>query len=401
MTRIGPVPADRMEDFLRSMGVPFSFSPSDEDVKSFIDEWDHAWLTAAFDDEDRIVATFGSFPFEMQVPGGSLPTGGTTVVTVMPTHRRQGLLTKLMRDHLDTARERGQAMTALWASETVIYGRFGYGIASEDRKLELPAQHAKLLDEPAITGTMRFVDPVEALGILPSIFERAHADRPGVFARNAKWWEKRTLSDHERHRGGFTSMRITVHTRSGEDVGYALWRTKEDKDGLVLQTREVVGVDAEAERAVWQFLFGVDLVGKIEARHRPLDDPLHWWLENPRALEQTISDALWVRPLDVKACLEGRRYRTDGTLVLEVSDPIYEDVAGTYRLTVVDGVGTVERTSEPADLELSVGVLGSLLMGGHGADLGRAGRLRGPVEAIDQADLLFGWPVAPFVPEVF
>src|SRR5688572_14356428 len=102
-------------------------------LRSLID-LSQAW--AAFDGR-HIVATAGSYNLEIAVPGGSLPMAGLTIVTVRPTHRRRGLLRELIRLHLEDASRRGVAISGLWASEAPIYGRFGYGIASEGDAVEI------------------------------------------------------------------------------------------------------------------------------------------------------------------------------------------------------------------------------------------------------------------------
>src|SRR6266496_2918051 len=59
-----------------------------------------------------------------------LPATGVTFVAVMPTYRRQGVLSSLMRRQLAAVRDRGEPLAILWASEAVIYGRYDYGRAS-------------------------------------------------------------------------------------------------------------------------------------------------------------------------------------------------------------------------------------------------------------------------------
>lgn len=402
MTRVGPVDPDRFDDFFGAMGVPFSFDPTPDGMAESREFWDASWLSAAYDGDD-IVATFGSFPLDMRLPGGAtVKTGGTTIVAVLPTHRRQGVLTALMRDHLDRERANGSAMAALWASEPMIYGRFGYGIASDDWQLTLPRQHAVLTDPVDVAGRVRLLSADEAATTLPPIFDAAHAQRPGVFARTDHWWRRRILHDPERHRSGYTAQRIAVIARDGIDVGYARWRTKGGPDGLELRVGEAVGVDPDAARGMWQFLFGIDLVEEIKVAHSPADLPLRWWLRNPRKLERKETDALWVRPLDLKGCLEGRSYASDGSIVLEVDDPWYGDVAGRWRLVVDGGIGTAERTSDPADVALGVDAVGTLLLGGFGAEtLAGAGRIAGDSSAVRVTDRLFHWPIAPWVQEVF
>ena len=94
-------------------------------------------MHAAFE-EGQIVGGAGAFPFELSVPGGSLPCAGVTAVGVHPTHRRRGVLRSMMDAQLRDVHERGEPIAALWASEETIYGRFGYGIASWAGELKVP-----------------------------------------------------------------------------------------------------------------------------------------------------------------------------------------------------------------------------------------------------------------------
>lgn len=60
---------------------------------------------AAWDGEE-VVGTAGAHTFRMTVPGGALvPTAGVTMVSVLPTHRRRGVLTSMMRRQLSLVHE--------------------------------------------------------------------------------------------------------------------------------------------------------------------------------------------------------------------------------------------------------------------------------------------------------
>ena len=79
----------------------------------------------------RWVATCGDFERRLTVPGGAdVPTAAVTVVTVHPPYRRRGLLTAMMKHQLEQVAKRGEPLAALWASEALIYGRYGYGPAT-------------------------------------------------------------------------------------------------------------------------------------------------------------------------------------------------------------------------------------------------------------------------------
>src|SRR5437867_1253982 len=80
-------------------------------------------------DGGRAIGVATSLDFELTVPGGQLPMAGVTWVGVLPTHRRRGVLRELMRLQLEDLRRRGEPLAGLWASESLIYGRFGYGLS--------------------------------------------------------------------------------------------------------------------------------------------------------------------------------------------------------------------------------------------------------------------------------
>ena len=123
-------------------------------------------------DGDAIVGGAGVFPFDLTVPGGPMPTAGVTVVGVLPTHRRRGILRELMRAQLDDIHERGEPLAALWASEGSIYGRFGYGLSSLCGDMEIQRTDAAFARPVDWGGTSRLVDRDEALRLFPPVYDR-------------------------------------------------------------------------------------------------------------------------------------------------------------------------------------------------------------------------------------
>src|SRR6478672_7628801 len=166
----------------------------------------------AFED-DRVVGGAGAFPLEMTVPGAVLPTCGTTTVGVLPTHRRQGILRRLMRAQLDDAHERGEPLAALWASEAGIYGRFGYGLASFCGEITLAHQHNSFAEPFEPQGTVRLIDADEALEAIPPVFEQIRPEWPGMFSRSRVWWENREIADPEERRDGAGPKRWVAYER--------------------------------------------------------------------------------------------------------------------------------------------------------------------------------------------
>lgn len=299
--------ADEMLLFHQAESVPFGYDPTPEAIERNLKTIDPDRLRAAYDGT-QIVATFGAYSLQLTVPGGVVPTAGTTAVTVLPTHRRRGILRQLMEAHLLDVHERGEPLAALWASESSIYGRFGYGPAADLARTSLAKPFAVMAQPVDITGAMRFVDRDEAEATFPAIYATACRQRPGIFARSEAWWRHRRLDDPDFIHEGATKHRRVLHERDGRALGYVMYRTRRSPEGdLTVIVIDLAAVQPEAEKALWQFIFGIDLAIEIRS-WRPLDDPLLWWLEQPRRMERRLEDSLWVRPIDVVNALNRRRY---------------------------------------------------------------------------------------------
>ncbi len=400
------ITAEDQERFLKTMSIPFGMDPTPGMNARFRIAMEQADLRAAFDGE-QMISTFGSYRLNLTVPGGnSVPTAGTTLVTVLPTHRRQGVLTAHMRKHFQEAFDQGQPLAALWASESHIYGRFGYGPAAEATRITIQKASAKLLQPVDVRGSMRLVDADEALKIFPEIYRPIAKARPGMFERSADWWKVRVLADLEEMRRGATSHRRVLHLRDGQAAGYAIYRINPafSHQPAELQLVELIGLDPLAERALWQYLLGVDLISTITHWNLPVDDPLPWWVEQPRELQRKLTgDSIWVRPVNVIEALNQRRYGSAGELVFEYRDGYCPWNEGTFRLHVSNnGQGHCEKTQAPSELALTPFTLGSVYLGGPRVrELARAGLITGSPEAIHKADALFGWTVKPWCQEVF
>lgn len=395
---------DELDAFWDALSIPFSFDRDRDDEAHLYEIFEKDRLISAFDG-DTLVGTFGGFTFDMTVPGAGLPTVGTTIVTVLPTHRRQGALTGMMHAHFDEAIERGEPLAALWASEAPIYGRFGYGSAAEEISISIDSRHMALHRVPDDVR-IRFVDKDEALRIFPPLYEQRLRERPGHFVRSDKWWESRRLRDPQRHRGGATAHRLAVAERAGGAVGYIHFRTKEDwSSGFgagEVRIIELIGIDLDAELALWDFAAGIDLMEKVTADHRPPDDPLLWNFVDPRRMNRKVSDSLWVRVLDVETALGSRRYSADGTITLEIADPFRPELGGTFTLTVENGVGVCRRSNGAADLAMDARYLGALYLGGRDVPaLAAAGAVDGEADTLLHADQMFRWHPAPWCPEIF
>lgn len=347
-------------------------------------------------DRGELVAHAGVFSRELSVPGGPLPAAHVTMVGVAPTHRRRGLLTRLMHRQLA---EVAEPVAVLWASEGQIYPRFGYGMAT--RRVSFRANTREVaLPATADPGRLRTVSLAQAREALMRVYESVWRDRPGWSSRDERWWS-RLLADAPTDRRGGTELRATVHEGPHGPDGYALWRTKGDwspsgPEGEV-RVQEMVAADPQAHLALWQLLLSVDLTRWATLWLGGLDDPLLQAAGEPRRVGVTLGDGLYVRLVDLPAALTGRRYATDVDVVLEVGDSLVPANAGRWRLRADGDKVTCARTDQAADLACDTSTLAAAYLGGVSlAALALAGRVRelrpGVLPAVSTA---FGWHRAP------
>ena len=358
-------------------------------------------------DGDRLIGGGAAYSFQMTVPGGAkVPAAGVTMVGVMPTHRRQGVLRSLMARQLADVRAKGEVLAALWASEGSIYQRFGYGQGTLNGAIDLERERAVLRRPPSGTGSVELRDTESARPALARIYDAVRTQTPGFYERSSAWWDV-VLSDQEFRRGGASRRYDAVLSRDGEEVGYVLYRIKSDwvetGPASTLIVVEIMGIDADAVEGLWRYVFGVDLTSRIRARRGPSDHPLLLLMAEPRRLQLRVTDGMWVRIVDIPAALEARGYSADGSIVLDVSDEFMPAFAGRWRLTVIGGRGRVAATSDTADLTMEVQDLGAVYLGEFSfASLGRAGRtVEVSGNAWARADTLFASTVAPWCPEAF
>ena len=396
-------PCTDQDEYSRAIGAIgqyFNPPPSEELLELFARTLPHERMHAAFED-GQIVGGAGAFPFELSVPGGSLPCAGVTAVGVHPTHRRRGVLRSMMDTQLRDVHERGEPIAALWASEETIYGRFGYGIAAWAGELNVPHEWDAFAEPLELGGTTRFVTPEEARELLPPIYEAVRSERPGMTSRSEDWWNDRQLHlpEHEAQ----APRRFVVLELDGEPAAYAIYRTHFSFDGgsssSRLAVKEALGATPQATAAIWRFLLDVDWMGSVEVTLAPPDHPLFLLLANNRRMRYRMSDGLWVRLVDVPAALSERAYGKGGPLVLEVRDAVCDWNDGLWRL---DG-GECSRTDGEPDLALDVAALGSAFLGAVSfTELRAALRVEELREgAVKRADALFAWHPLPWCLEIF
>ncbi|MFR9796234.1 GNAT family N-acetyltransferase [Streptomyces sp. MS06] len=359
-------------------------------------------------DEGACVGTAGAFPFRVTVPGGAaVPAAGITAVSVAATHRRRGLLTSMMRRQLDDVRAWGEPLAVLTASEPDIYGRFGYAAASFQIGAEIDTARVRL-SVPAGTDDVRvrYAPPAEVLQACEAVYARLVPRRPGMLLRQPGW-ERLGLLDSESARGGASPLQCVVAERGGEVVGYARYRVRpgwgpSGHDGTV-ELGELAGLDGAADAALWRFLFGLDLTTTLRVQGRPADEAWQYQVSDIRRCLPRVRDALYVRLVDVGAALTARTYQCPVDVVFAVEDDFCPWNEGRWRLTGDAKGASCERTSDAADLALSVRELAAAYLGGVSlAPLAAAGRVRElRPGALAEAAVAFGGAVAPWLPHGF
>ncbi len=384
------------EALLNTFGSDADVDPGGDDQQRALIAPGQAW--AAFDGK-AIVATAATFNLEISVPGGAaLPMAGLTMVTVRPSHRRRGLLRQLMQHHLDDARERQFPVSGLWASQSPIYGRFGYGLASFCEVYDIDDAHALRIADRAFDDLV-WIDEARAREVLPAIYARATAERPGALRRSDVWWRERRFLETAWARAGASKRRHVLARRGDELVGYVVFRQRgKFSDGQPagqLDINELVAVDARAEASLWRFALSVDLFPKVTWWNAPADDALPWLVDDFRAIKRRRGDGLWLRIEDVPAALERRTYASDGHLRIGIG-------AATYELAIERGQARCAPTTKPADLECDMQTLATLYLGCVTAtQLARAERVRGERKVLQLADRVFASDLAPWCPEIF
>ena len=379
----------------------FSEEPSEELISNFRRMLSADRINAAFDGEE-VVGSASSYPFQMTIPGGPVATAGVTLVGVSPTHRRRGILSKLMKQLLDGARDRGESVAALWVAEETIYGRFGCGMTSINCEIRIDRAHTRFRKHWERLEA-RQVCAEEALETLPGVYEQVAPNTPGMISRTHESWELRQLDDRPSDRHGAGPLIRVLFEREGKPAGYALYRHRTDfvegRSNSTLEIREAIGADIAATAAVWRYLFDIDLMAQIHVEYMPIDHPLFFLLAEPRRLRLRAQDGIWLRLVDVESALRARSFASSEQLVLEVADSFCPWNEGCYRIEE----GEISRAGGEAALRLDVRELASVFMGGFSfAQLAAAGlveELR--PGGIACADRLFISSPAPWCPEMF
>jgi predicted acetyltransferase len=365
-------------------------------------EFDRSVL--AYDGQEPVGCS-SIYSLNLSVPGTSVPTAGVTWVGTVPTRRRRGVMTALMRSLHDSVHARAEEpLLALWASQGVLYQRFGYGVASHSYLATIP-HRLSLAHAPVGRLRVDQVDAADDRDQTLAVYDAVRAVRPGMPELTPPWHE-RNLADPDDSRDGGSRLRTYLASDASGPKGYVRLRYKHDwsqgyGDGLIT-VNEMVCASPEAAATLYQLLLDTDVMTRTKVWNLAVDDPILTWLDDPKQVQLGRRDQLYVRLTTIDA-LARRGYSAPLDVVLEVHDAFHPWNEGRWRLQADTDGSSCERTDASPDVELDVSVLGATYLGssrwGTLALAGQVAELRaGSVAALDAA---FGWPVAAWCPFVF
>lgn len=404
---------DDLPDWLRAVRTGFLRPPvvTEREVADRRPGIDLGRTQGAFD-AGRCVATFRSFSQELTAVGGApIPADAIANVTVSPTHRRRGLLSRMMAADLAAAKERGDVVATLIAAEYPIYGRYGFGPATHTAEWEVDVSRSGLDPRHAGPDDGGRIDLVDAADIRkegPGLHERLRAAQHGVVNRDERWWELNTGVTVLEPAEWTEPFYAVYRAATGETEGYVTYRADtawaDNKQPANTATvSDLIAVTPAAERALWQYVCSIDWIAKVRTGGRAPDDLLPDLLPDPRAARlTTLADWLWVRILDVVRALESRTYAATGSLVLDVPDP--QGLAGgRFHLDASPTGATCKPTHDPAELTVDIADLGSLWLGNASAvRLTALGRVREErAGAAAALDALLQTPRRAWCPDLF
>ena len=345
----------------------------------------------AFDGKN-MVGNALSYEMDMYIPGGISKIAAVASVSVQATHRRKGINKSIMKYQLEDIHSRQEPLAVLQASESIIYGRYGYGMASFESNLEIEKTRSAYAIDHASEGQPYFIEESEAREIFPQIYAKAIENRVGMVRRRENWWEFRFREPGLK--GGDPKSWFVKYQKNGEADGYLRYTINDAELNII----ELIASSHEAYSSLWRLCLDMDLVDIIKAEHRPADEELKWMLADPRRLVEHSSDRYWVRLVDVKKALSQRSYSVDGSLTLEVKDSFLPWNQEVVELRSESGESSCATSNKNPDIVLSAGDLGAVYLGGiNFSTLLASGRIEEMTKgSVSKANLMFSTKRKPW-----
>lgn len=376
--------------------------PTDDEAHEFGESIAYRRRIGVYDEaglDPRVpVATVNSWVGELALPGRrQTPFWAISGVTVSPTRRRRGVARAMLEGELRTARDAGLALAGLTVSEATIYGRFGFAPAVEVTSWDIDTRRAGWRGgEPS--GTYEYVRREAAVSLIGELHDRVRGTSPGsVDGWTGRWRQFAMVAGGSKEPGRTRVVRYA--DPAGVVRGAVVYRLTEESTDFARHTLDITYLVADGDdayRALWGFVLRHDLVSRVRASLRSVDEPLIWLLADRRGASVSVHDHEWLRILDVPAALEARGYAAPGAQVITVRDEL-GFAEGTWMLEVdADGSARVTPTDAEPDVVMPVSSLAALYLGGvRGATLRSAGLLEGSDDEVRALDRTFASDTAP------
>jgi predicted acetyltransferase len=362
------------------------------------------WTLCAFVD-GQMASMFCTIPFNMRFAGKAMPMGGISSVGTLPEFRRQGLSRKLMTQALLNMKEQGQSVASLWASQAAIYQRYQFAMSTVLRSYTIDTVDIRFHDGLESTCRVKQSIPAEDFDTIKALYIEFIRNRTCYLHRAKPFWQFGMIEEI----GDQGPTRIALsYDENNQPVGYAIYtlrggKVEHSSRSQEIKIREIVWLNIDAYRSLWQFIGAHDLVGRVTWNSAPLDDPIAELLAEPRMLHARDDEGIWFRIVDVEGALAGRGYSSDGSIRIGVDDDrLTPWNNGVFELNVTDGIAEVNKTDAKPDIQLSLKTLASMYTGYRSAkDLSNWGFLKGDDRSIGQANVLFETASAPHCPDHF
>jgi predicted acetyltransferase len=314
--------------------------------------------------DGAVAAVAAEVRFHQWFGGRPVDCCGIWGVGTLPEHRGRGLASAVTGALLDEARQRGDAISALFPAVLPPYRRLGFEIGG------VYLQHQAALDAlPTPRDDLRLhpvevADPDRDVGAIRELVDRwARRHNGPVAPREDAWWLERWLVHP------FDPMfRPLVVRGDGRLEGFATV-TREPTEGPLgdvsfgLSCEPLVATTEPAYLAFLEYFRAHRGIGRWVRWSAPPQDPVAILLSD--AQPTTSMRYLWMlRILDVERAFSARGYASvEEDVTFAVEDPRFEENTGGWRLAVRGGEGVVERVEAPATRPIPIRALSSIYTG--------------------------------------
>ncbi|MFP8955375.1 enhanced intracellular survival protein Eis [Natrialbaceae archaeon A-CW3] len=330
--------------------------------------------------------------FNATVRGKRHPTPGLSAVASPPEHRRGGHVRQLLEASLEEYREREAHFSILWPFRYRFYRQYGWETTNrhllvESEPDDLSFAGERLASELTAPTRYRKLEADEWETLAP-VYE-THAGRHDLtLERSGDWWRYRIFQRWT------TDPFVYAWERDGEPAAYVAYTIEGDWGDRTMMISDIGYVDIEAFLAVLAFCRHHDSQVNAVRVRLPVDTPLFDVATDPDAFDAEYETGPMGRIVDVERTLSALSYPgVDGSLTIQVSDPLVDWNDDTFVLTADGGVGTCERVdgdSSSADVSLDIATLSQLAVGSRSVPaLERAGRLEATESVLETLSALF------------